>query len=160
MVYVNGDILTPVTDDRPTIVCHQVNCKGVMGSGLAKQVRAELPGVYEVYKEKCDAGFARLGQVQVCSAILTTGYLVANVFGQWGYGTEKRHTDYEALRNAFTYLAEAYSQYTIRIPYKMGCGLGGGDWEIVESIIKETLCDKGIEVEIWRCDSRSERKAD
>lgn len=152
MVYVNGDILTPVTDDRPTIVCHQVNCKGVMGSGLAKQVRAKLPGVYEVYKEKCDAGFAHLGQVQVCSAILTSGYLVANVFGQWGYGTEKRHTDYEALRNAFTYLAEAYSQYAIRIPYKMGCGLGGGDWEIVESIIKETLCDKGIEVEIWRLD--------
>jgi hypothetical protein len=29
----------------------------------------------------------------------------------------------------------------VYIPYNMGCGLGGGDWEIVSGIIEETLPD-------------------
>lgn len=154
MVYVNGDILSPVMDfeERPVIVCHQVNCKGVMGSGLAKQVRERFSWVYDVYKKRCEAGLACLGQVQVCSVLLEAGYLIVNVFGQDGFGRGVCHTNYDALRRAFTYLSQGYSSYVFRIPYKMGCGLGGGDWEIVESIIKETLCDKGVEVEIWRLD--------
>jgi len=44
----------------------------------------------------------------------------------------------------------AYPLTTVRIPYKIGCGLGGGDWSIVSRIIQEELVDKGIPVEIWR----------
>ena len=33
------------------ILCHQVNCQGVMGAGLAKQIRSKYPEVYEQYKE-------------------------------------------------------------------------------------------------------------
>lgn len=150
MVYVNGDILTPVMNDRPTIVCHQVNCKGVMGSGLAKQVREKFPGVYGSYKGRCEAPYDNLGQVQICSVLSETGYLIANVFGQRNYGGALKNTDYRALRKAFSFIADAYPLYTIRIPYKMGCGLGGGDWAIVEEIILETLHDKGVNVEIWR----------
>lgn len=33
-----GDILHTEAD----VICHQVNCKGVMGAGLAKQIRNQL----------------------------------------------------------------------------------------------------------------------
>lgn len=33
--FVNGNILTFPERDEDTIICHQVNCKGVMGAGLA-----------------------------------------------------------------------------------------------------------------------------
>lgn len=36
------------------IICHQVNCQGVMGSGIAKQVREKYPVVYRDYKRMCD----------------------------------------------------------------------------------------------------------
>ena len=36
------------------IICHQVNCQGVMGSGIAKQVREKYPNVYNSYKKACD----------------------------------------------------------------------------------------------------------
>ena len=32
------------------LICHQVNCQGVMGSGIAKQVREKYPKVYKEYK--------------------------------------------------------------------------------------------------------------
>lgn len=153
MKHVKGDILTVNDGDAVVIVCHQVNCIGVMGDGLAKQIKAEYPGVYRVYKEKCEAADSKaglLGDVQYCSVLSDAGYIIANVFGQEGYGRDGRcYTDYNALRKAFSDIAEAFPKDIIRIPYMMGCGLGGGDWGTVQAIIQETLCDKGVDVEIW-----------
>lgn len=147
-----GDILTPVEDagKEMVIVCHQVNCKGVMGAGLAKQVKSKFPGVYDLYKEKCDAfKMENLGTVQLCSCLEEGGYIIANVFSQSGYGRTGLYTDYKALRKAFSSLRE-FDNTVIRIPYKMGCGLGGGDWKTVKQIIYEELIDYGCKVEIWR----------
>lgn len=149
---VHGDILTPNTEDRGVIICHQVNCKGVMGAGLALQVKKKHPGVYSLCWDKCRqiaAGIGGLGDVQLCSALTSAGYLVANIFGQDQYGRGRCFTDYDALRKAFAYLASGFPTYTIRIPYMMGCGLAGGNWGIVSGIIKETLVDAGVNVEIW-----------
>ena len=40
-----------VFDSDADIICHQVNCQGVMGSGVAKEVRERFPNVYEQYHE-------------------------------------------------------------------------------------------------------------
>ena len=48
--FVNGNILTFPERDEDTIICHQVNCKGVMGAGLAKQIRDKWPDVYDRYR--------------------------------------------------------------------------------------------------------------
>ena len=83
-------------------------------------------------------------------------YNIASIFGQEYYGRNGCFTDYDALRRAMEPIRvmatpfPAYPLTTVRIPYKMGCGLGGGDWSIVSRIIQEELVDKGIPVEIWR----------
>ena len=46
---IDGDLFT--TDAR--FIVHQVNCKGVMGSGVAKQVRNKYPHVFVEYKKAC-----------------------------------------------------------------------------------------------------------
>lgn len=153
MKFVTGDILSPNFGERCAIVCHQVNCRGVMGAGLAKQVRQKHPDVYTSYKVKCaniQDGLGGLGDVQFCSCLHDSGYILANIFGQDGYGRDKQYTDYAALRKAFAHIAQAFPNNTIRIPYKMGCGLGGGEWPIVLKIIEETLVANGVLVEIWQ----------
>lgn len=151
-----GNILTPNTaTERGVMVCHQVNCKGVMGAGLARQIKEKHPEVFSIYRDKCSqiaVGIGGLGDVQFCSVVADAGYIVANVFGQDGYGRSKRHTDYSALRKAFERIAVGFPTYTIRIPYLMGCGLGGGDWQVVSEIIEETLVAAGVDVEIRKFD--------
>lgn len=153
-----GDILSYPDSDKEVIVCHQVNCRGVMGAGLALQIRMAFPDVFENYRRLCflaDKPHKMLGFVQFVPAIHhsesgdVTYFNVANVFSQNGYGVNGRYTDYDAMRAAFTRIAEQYPNATVRIPYRMGCGLGGGNWEIVEDIIRKTLEDRGIDVEIW-----------
>ena len=155
--HVKGDIFSEASDDGTTIICHQVNCRGVMGAGIAKTVKKLFPDVYKVYKEKCkDAGNHKtelLGQVQLChTKLLGNDYLIANIFGQYSYGYGALYTEYDALREAFNTLVGMLiptSDFTIRIPYMMGCGLAGGDWNTVKEIIDDTLVKAGCKVEIW-----------
>lgn len=149
---IHGDILTPVSPNTQhgTVVCHQVNCQGVMGAGLAKQVKTRFPSVFDAYLEKCMAANSSsdlLGSVQFCSVLNDVGYIVANIFGQNMYGRTGCYTDYGALKNTLETIAKVFPNDTIRIPYKMGCGLAGGDWETVENIIQTTL--RNQTVEIW-----------
>lgn len=44
-----GDILSPNKTGHDVIICHQVNCLGIMGAGLAKQIREKFPCVYQMY---------------------------------------------------------------------------------------------------------------
>ncbi len=158
MKEIPGDILTPAPPDDPvTLVCHQVNCQGVMGSGLAKQIRERFPAVFELYSRKCAANAlfgnkpsAMLGDIQCIPLQKQAGYTVVNIFGQNRYGRDKRYTDYKALRRAFSTVAEMFPGATVRVPYKFGCGFGGGDWNTVLQIIKDELEGKVREVEIWR----------
>jgi len=42
VIYKIGDVLKAETK----VIAHQVNCKGVMGAGLAKQVKSKFPIVF------------------------------------------------------------------------------------------------------------------
>ena len=167
MKNVVGNILTPVDPrENMVIVCHQVNCFGAMGVGLAKEIKQKYPNVYDAYFREClrlknireNSSRNRnqkpgLGNVLFCP-VASDGFVIANLFSQYRWGTEKRQTDYDALRSCLRKVYE-YSQMnktplTVRIPYKLGCGYGGGNWDVVQDIIREELEETGVNVEIWR----------
>ena len=160
--FIKGDILSKNITGHELIVCQQVNCKGVMGAGLAKQIRNQFPRLYEKYRQKCLTtrnSKELLGEVQF---YFTYGdqpgmdFVIANIFGQDRYGRDKCYTDYNALRKGLKEVRKvatplpARTLTTVRIPYGMGCGLAGGKWETVYQIIIEELIAYGIPVEIWR----------
>ena len=42
---------------------------------------------------------------------------------------------------------------TIALPYKIGCGRGGADWEVVYKIIEKEL--SSFEVELWKLEEQN-----
>lgn len=144
---INADIFTV----KSNLLVHQVNCRGVMGSGIAKVVREKYPQVYTSYiKEvKSSSTMALLGSASLLGYAqivkITDDFSICNLFGQNYYGRDgKRYTDYEALSRAFEAINQKFSGQTITIPYNLGCGLGGGNWSIVYAIIAETLKDCNV----------------
>jgi O-acetyl-ADP-ribose deacetylase (regulator of RNase III) len=128
------------------IIVQQVNCRGVMGSGLAKQIRAEWPHVYTLYKERVanKNPESLLGTMQIVDVSNDDTQFVANLFGQLDYGRDdNRYTIYNALTTALkTLMTFAVTHgYTVAIPYQLGCGLGGGDWNKVSDIIESVFVD-------------------
>ena len=121
------------------VILHQVNCQGVMASGIAKQVREKYPEVFDAYKTLCDiksdksellgtAQFIRVGE---------NGYIV-NLFSQENFGYDgKCYTSYDAIRKCLEDVNNYFSNETIAIPYLMGCYRGGGDWNVVYKMIED-----------------------
>mgnify|MGYP001188983797 CR=1 FL=1 len=137
---VKGNLLYAPVD----VIGHQVNCKGVMGAGIAKQLRNKYSELFSEYKEYLVTHPRPLGDL-----LMHHQYglpLVANLFGQDGYGRGRRYTDYHALESALGELYDlAYlNGWTVALPYGIGCGLAGGDWDtvykIIESIFTEVDC--------------------
>lgn len=144
--HIEGDILTEPTRDKITLICHQVNCRGVMGAGLAKQIRNKWPVVFDEYVKVCFPG--RLGDFQ--SVKVASRLYVVNLFGQLNYGRDKRQTNYAALGSALFRAMQCCPNGTFRIPYGLGCGLAGGNWVTVLSLIEEAAAACDVNVEIWK----------
>ena len=129
------------------VICHQVNCQGVMGSGIAKQVREKFPTNYNSYCLMCKEfkPSELLGQVFCCQVV--GKFIIANLFAQENFGYDgKCYTSYDALKKCLESVRSSFSHHTIAIPYLMSCHRGGGDWNIVYKMIEEVFVDSDCEV--------------
>jgi len=131
----NNDILIV----KQGIICHQVNCRGKMGAGIALSIRKKWPIVYNEYINAFKKGELSLGNV-ILSKINSHLY-VANLCGQYYYGRKGKYTEYIAIRTCLKYINKISwnKGLTIYIPKNMGCGLAGGDWSIIYKIIEEEI---------------------
>ena len=149
-----------VFDSDADIICHQVNCQGVMGSGVAKEIRERYPYVFKEYKMACniakDYPAKLLGEAQILGVDENdkTRWIV-NCFGQEKYGYDgAQYTSVGALMEAFQKVATFAegSNMIIAMPYKIGCCRGGADWDTVKKIIEVTF--KDCNVELWKLEGK------
>lgn len=162
---INGDLFS--TDAK--IIVHQVNCKGVMGSGVALQVKNKFPHVYEEYKKVYNEN--TLGEIQLVpihkeyiglkpgsiGRIPMDEQYICNMFSQKNYGYDGlKYTSLENMEKCFrkiaglTCLKNNLYGAKIAMPYKIGSCRGGADWNEVYELIKKIFMDR--EVEIFRLD--------
>lgn len=145
-------IKADLLDTDVDVIAHQVNCKGVMGAGLAKQLRGKFDNLFPEYKKFCKENKELLGKCQLVK--VSEDQYVANLFGQDDYGYNKKHTVYPALYRALKELKEiAMTEgfQTVGVPYGLGCGLAGGEWSTVSNILKLVFGDKESGVKLVIC---------
>lgn len=149
---VEGDVMKTIEQDILDIkygtICHQVNCRGVFGAGLAGQIARKWPIVKSEYLaayKTAESAVHLLGNVQ--EVRVSSHIIVVNLFAQLDYGRVpgKVYTDYDALRSCLMQTAvgnntkENRPIFHLYIPERLGCGLGGGDWATVLRIIGDTI---------------------
>jgi O-acetyl-ADP-ribose deacetylase (regulator of RNase III) len=144
---VEGNIL----DAPEEIIGHQVNCQGVMGAGLASQLRSKYPTLFPRYKEFVN-GLPDKELLLGCTQVIKVDNYkyIANLFGQLKYGRGRLYTHYASLDYSLKLLKEKAKihKLTVALPYGIGCGLAGGDWNIVYGMIEDAFED--YEVTIYR----------
>lgn len=152
--YFNGNLF----DSNADVLCHQVNVYGVMGAGIAAEVRKRFPNVNKEYERFC-LQFKPyknyndiLGKVVIVETNKKKTQFIANCFSQDIESKDGCLTNYEALKDCLNYIEswmKNKNKLTVAFPYKYGCGIAGGDWEIVKKIIYDSFKDVDITVEIW-----------
>lgn len=129
-----GDILSAPRG----IIVHGCNAQGVMGSGIAKDVKAQFPGAYLAYTQHLDKTTNPLGTVAFYD-VPGTDLTIANAITQRTFGRGgQRFVDYRAIQTAFDTIIRVAQRAPIprAVHYpQIGAGLGGGDWSLISEII-------------------------
>ena len=149
ITYKKGDLLE-FTEDA---FGHGCNCQSTMGSGVAKSVRAKFPEMYTV--ADCQSPLSKEEKLGKFSyLVFPDGRFGINIYSQFDYkgrNVGKMDLSYGALEkgleSACNFLVRE-SKKTLALP-KIGAGLAGGDWNVIEGIIKRVSDKTGIDIIIY-----------
>jgi len=137
IIYLVGDLL----ESQHRLILHGCNAQGVMGSGVAKQIRKKFPKAFEEYYIAHEKEMLRLGSVIFadCGSKIIANGITQDYYGRNG----ERFVDYKAINNVMEEIHNYALKYGIEyvaMPL-IGAGLGGGSWGEISSIIEDTLTD-------------------
>lgn len=140
MKTVKGCLIQGFKDGLVNSIAHQVNCQGVMHSGVALIIKEEYPEHFSDYKHVFDMYNDKsylLGHTVITHL---QNSIIFGLFSQFKYGYNgKRYTNYSALSEALFNAGNfGVGPRTIGVPYKLGCDRGGGDWNVVEQLLIDT----------------------
>ena len=144
---IHGNLITAFEKGHINFMAHCCNMQNVMGAGIAKQIKQSYPFAYTT-----DCAWYRSNENKrefshISVARIEINRYVINVYGQRYYGTKTKQLDEEYLRIGLTQLA-AITDYAdvIGLPYNMGCGLAGGNWNDVYKIIEEVFVNHQVKI--------------
>lgn len=135
------------------IIAHGTNCSMGFGSGVAGAIRRKWPEVYNHFMKV--PGQLMLGKTDFINLDPMCDCLwIANVYSQQSMGKDgKRYASPEAIDTGMQAVMEHALKYNIPVYIpKIGCGLGGLNWEAdVEPIINR-LAEQYPKVQINVCE--------
>jgi O-acetyl-ADP-ribose deacetylase (regulator of RNase III) len=149
-------------------IAHCANLYHIMGAGVARIIKEKFPAAYKADFET-PKGEGKLGSYSVG---FNDGYIVGNLYGQKGVGGDGtvlgRNVDYNALYNSLYKFALHLTTHgkdigftgKLGIPYGMGCGLAGGDWDVVAAIIKSVVRLAKINIVVVKLSSQEPMGSD
>ena len=136
-----------ITKVKTGVIVHGVNCKKVMGAGVAKAIKTKWPVVYDRFLETP----AELGNVRLIR--VGGDLMVGNLYSQDEYGREPgaRYACPTAIKKGLQYVCDfAWAAgFDVHMP-KIGCGLGGLDWDRdVLPIIEDLRLDREVTINVY-----------
>jgi hypothetical protein len=121
---------------------HCCNLYHAFGAGIAKQIKIKYPNAY---KADCKSGYGDKLKLGFFTLSHEEGETIYNLYGQKGIGNDrnplKRNCQYDFIHDGIWRICEFIldskdnKPYILAIPHGMGCGLAGGEWSIVYSIL-------------------------
>lgn len=145
MIILPGNAVEKFMAEENSALLHVCNCQGVMGSGIAREIKEKIPDAFENYKHFESTYGLRLGTISY--AHFSHGQTVFNLHAQEYYGTDGlRYLNYEAfwqcLEKVRDYLL--MDTETVIVPFNIGCDRAGGNWAVVSTMIQQVFKNYNI----------------
>ena len=141
--YIQGDATAPVGEGNK-IIAHIVNDQNKWGAGFVMALSKKWKEPETMYRNKKSYVLGEVNYIKVENDIL-----VANMIAQHGTGMDENGDiplRYTSLVDCLRKLNDItkHLNASVHMP-KIGSGLSGGNWEVIEQIIRETLtCEVNI----------------
>lgn len=134
-------------DSNAEAIGHGVNCKGLMGKGIALEFRRRWPAMYDEYKLMCQEGLLKPGFIYPYQT--ESGLVVVNIASQEYPGPDAMYEWVDSgVRNALAYCRERGYE-SLAIP-RIGCGIGGLEWEtVLNALTVAAAAYPEVALEVW-----------
>lgn len=148
--YQIGDATCPTIHDGTRVIAHVCNDAGKWGAGFSGAVsdRWKEPEVFYRSQYRRARFSFKLGEVQW--VFVETDLAIVNMIAQHDTRSKKnpKPIRYDALESCLNKLVEScqdLGDVTLHMP-RIGSGLAGGDWGLIESLIDEICWDFDVYV--------------
>lgn len=142
--YKVGDLIAAAKAGEVNVIAHQANCFCTGKSGIAPLLFEAFPEMKKADDSTVKGDKSKLGKL---SASVSPEFIGFNLYGQ--YHCIHKHpeygTQYPALESSLKMMREVLDKgikgsqpFKVGFPL-IGCGLAGGDWEIVSKLITEAF---------------------
>ena len=141
----SGDLLKTEAD----ALVNTVNCVGVMGKGIALQFKKKWPEAFKDYKKVCELKDLRPGKVLIYELGELAGkpyFLIHFPTKDHWRGKSKVEYITEGLKDLVKVIDDLRIK-SIAIP-PLGCGNGGLEWNLVESLIHDAFSSVSDSVDV------------
>lgn len=160
---VRGDLLKAFENKEVDVLIHSCHCFNYMGVGFAQKVANLFPEADMADRQTLKGDVNKLGTYSV--ARLEDGGVIVNAYAQYGYGKDgaradevlnnehdvkgrdpdRPHVSYDCLRKILTNVNREFKGQRVGLP-TIGADLGRSDWNMIKSIIRETLVDVDVTI--------------
>lgn len=141
---VKGDLIALFKQGNGHLI-HGCNCFHTMGAGIAAKIAKEFPQALEIDKQTSRGKVEKLGGFSVWThQVNGYNWCGVNLYTQFRPGP---NAEYGAILKGFETINDVFEGaiQSFYIP-KIGCGIGGLEWECVEEIINIATPDINIVV--------------
>ena len=170
---IEGDLIELALKGEFDVIVHGCNCFCTMQAGIAP-LMAKTFGCdkFEMEQSKYRSDINKLGTInyininwnnEVYSILHANNHykvnnikdlIVVNAYTQYGFGRNHSNgtnipLDYEALTLCMRKINHSFKGQHIGLP-QIGCGLAGGDWDRVKSIIQNELKECDVTIVIFK----------
>jgi O-acetyl-ADP-ribose deacetylase (regulator of RNase III) len=158
---ITGDLL----EAPDKYIAHQCNCLTQGSAGVAKSIFDKFPHA-NTYARRVRLPSGETSNIDKPGTIAILGdgqsqRLVVNMYAQYYPGRPKfpnSNLDGSGARQNYFYrclllLAQVPSLESVGFPWRIGCNLGGGNWEYYLGVLTnfaQYVGDKGVKVRVYR----------
>lgn len=164
--YVDGNLITLALEGKFDVIAHGCNCFCRMGAGIAPQM-AKVFGCdkFDLEAKYLAGDINKLGQIDYREVFIYENSLVfhypefsredppnelfvINAYTQYkhrGNSPSEAPIDYDALTLCMRKIKHRFRGNRIGLP-KIGCGLAGGNWDIISRIIDKELQGEDVTI--------------
>jgi len=148
LFYKEGDLIKLAQQGFFDLIIHGCNCFCQMGAGIAKQIKKTFPAAYLADQKTTIGDRKKLGSCSFTKCQVKGGFCkIINAYTQFHWSSFEKQIDYQAIRLCLKWIKENFSGQKMGLP-KIGAGLAGGDWSIIEKIILAELEGEDITIVI------------
>lgn len=143
----------------PVVIAHVVNNAGYWGAGVSGAVGRAFPAAERAYRARHRGRYGVRGAEHLGHVVWTQVYpitAVAHLYAQDGirpYGASGPVPfQLQAWTRCLDELAALCAHHGVRrvcLPYRIGAGLAGGDWDAILATLTQWAHDHPLQVELY-----------